>query len=176
MALVKFYTLKSWKLEQDLKNDKAFSRNLRADLQYRKYRQTIQSKLPPDFQRFLTLAYLEDGEVLKIEIETALRIGSLWCTALDVASKGTEGHYLRLEYQGLQKFSSTSPVQDSFGGDGYGDIGYTEIEILAEGVFEHRFLFSTGIEMAFDFTDFKLIRLPLSDLKKSRYGKWRKLL
>jgi hypothetical protein len=96
MALMKFYTLERWKLEQDLKDDKAFDESLRADREYRAYLETIRTKLPPDFQRFLTLAYLEDGEVLKIEIQTYSAIGSLWCRALDIASAGREGHYFEI--------------------------------------------------------------------------------
>lgn len=80
---------------------------------------------------------------------------------------------MKFEYHDLKKFRSVGPEQESFGGDGYGDVGNTEIEILADGVFEHRFLFSTGIELAFEFTDFKMINLPWSDLKQTRYGRWR---
>lgn len=61
MAFMKFYTLEGWKLGQDLKDDETFARNLRSDLEYLAYLQTIQPKLPPDFQKLLTLASLDDG-------------------------------------------------------------------------------------------------------------------
>ena len=176
MPLMKFFTLANWKKSQNLDDDKAFAEVVTADKKYRLYLETIRSKLPPEFQRFLELASLDDGEVLEIEIEPSLAKASLWCRALDNASEGKNAHYLTLEYYGLRKFRSLAPEQESFGGDGYGDIGNQEIELLSEGTFEHRLLFSTGIELAITFVNFKLVQLPWSELRESSYGKWRKLL
>jgi hypothetical protein len=37
-----------------------------------------------------------------------------------------------------------------------GDLGYDEIEVLGGGMFEHRLLFSSGIELAIEFAAFHL--------------------
>ncbi len=42
------------------------------------------------------------------------------------------------------------------GPKGYGDLGYTEVDLTIEGHFEHRLLFSSGIEMQIVFGSFHL--------------------
>jgi hypothetical protein len=176
MPLMKFHTLVDWKRSQNLDDDQTFGRIVATGERYRLYLEMIRPKLPTDFQRLLDLASLHDGEVLGIEIEPSSAKASLWCRALDNFSEGRDGRYLRLEYHGLKKFHSVGPEEESFGGDGYGDIGNDEIELLSDGTFEHRFLFSTGIELGLTFADFKFIELPWSELRASPYGRWRKLL
>ena len=52
--------------------------------------------------------------------------------------------------------SSVVPdLQGLFSG-GYGTHGFDEVEVLEEGLFEHRMLFSSGIEVAIQFRDFVL--------------------
>jgi hypothetical protein len=41
---------------------------------------------------------------------------------------------------------------------GYGDLGYWEVDALSGGAFEHRLLFSTGIELAVVFRGSRLQR------------------
>ena len=42
------------------------------------------------------------------------------------------------------------------GPNGFGDLGYDEPDVLADGLFQHRLLFSSGIELQVDFASFKL--------------------
>ncbi len=51
--------------------------------------------------------------------------------------------------------SVTPDLQGLFSG-GYGTHGFDEVEILKDGSFEHRMLFSSGIEIAIQFRDFVL--------------------
>jgi hypothetical protein len=175
MPLMKFYTLADWKRSGNCSLQE-FDEFILRDKQYRAYLESIRSRLPARFQHFLDLASLCDGEVLEISIEPSSAVASLRCTALDNASNGRNGHYLRLNYHGVQNFQSIGPEEESFGGDGYGDIGNDEIELLAEGVFQHRLLFSTGIEIAVTFRDFTFDELPWSQLRETAYGKRRRLL
>jgi hypothetical protein len=174
MRLMKFYTLADWKREQECSLQE-FDEIISRHKEYRAYLESIRSRLPARFQHFVDLASLHDGEVLEISIEPSSAVASLWCRALDNESNGRDGHYLRLDYHGLQNFQSICPEEQSFGGDGYGDIGNDEIELLAEGVYQHRLLFSTGIEIAITFNDFTFDVLPWSQLRETAYGKWRRL-
>lgn len=55
--------------------------------------------------------------------------------------------------------STANPSAGLAGPFGYGDLGYDEVAILASGAFEHRLLFSTGIELAVVFREFELRRV-----------------
>jgi hypothetical protein len=66
---------------------------------------------------------------------------------------------LTLTYSGVERFESTADPEVGFGGPaGYGDLGYCEVDALPDGAFEHRLLFSTGIELAVVFRGFRLQR------------------
>jgi hypothetical protein len=52
--------------------------------------------------------------------------------------------------------SSADPEKGLAGPHGYGDLGYDEIEVVRVGVFQHRMLFSTGIELSVTFSGFSL--------------------
>ena len=59
-------------------------------------------------------------------------------------------------YAGVFTRKSTNPKRGLAGPHGYGDLGYDEIEVLRDGLYEHRILFSSGIELQVRFTGFKL--------------------
>jgi hypothetical protein len=61
----------------------------------------------------------------------------------------------RLTYHGVLSFQSNSNPDKGFAGSaGYGDLAFDEFEVLQEGLFEHRMIFSTGIEIAVQFKGF----------------------
>jgi hypothetical protein len=63
-----------------------------------------------------------------------------------------DGALLELRYGGLLEFESVQTPEQALGGTGaYGDLGYDEIDVVSEGVFEHRILFSSSIELRFRF-------------------------
>lgn len=64
---------------------------------------------------------------------------------------------LTLTYTGVERFESAADPKVCLGGPaGYGDLGYCEVDALPGGTFEHRLLFSTGIELAVVFRGFRL--------------------
>lgn len=64
-----------------------------------------------------------------------------------------------LTYAGVERFeSSADPAVGLRGPAGYGDLGCRESDALPSGAFEHRLLFSTGVEMAIVFRSFRLRR------------------
>jgi hypothetical protein len=64
-----------------------------------------------------------------------------------------------LSYTGVERIKSTpDPSAGLAGPYGYEDLGYDEVDALASGAFEHRLLFSTGIELAVVFRGFEFDR------------------
>ena len=64
-----------------------------------------------------------------------------------------------LTYSGVERVESTADPGAGLGGPhGYGDLGYDEVDVLPSGAFEHRLLFSSGIELAVVFRRFALRR------------------
>jgi hypothetical protein len=60
-----------------------------------------------------------------------------------------------LSYHGVERMSlSTDPDGELPGPSGFGDLGYYEIDVAVPGLFEHRFLFSSGVEMSVRFRSF----------------------
>jgi hypothetical protein len=62
---------------------------------------------------------------------------------------------IRLSYSKVESFTVTADAERSLPGPaGFGDLGYDEIDSPRSGVFEHRFLFSSGMELSVRFSDF----------------------
>jgi hypothetical protein len=71
-----------------------------------------------------------------------------------------EYHNLQLVYEGVSNLYSTATPQKALGGSAsYGELGYDEIELLGEQLYEHRLLFSSGIEMQIQFKGIQWQRL-----------------
>ena len=43
-----------------------------------------------------------------------------------------------------------------FGGEGWGTLGYNEIEVIGRGLFEHRILFPSSLELQVHYSGFSL--------------------
>ena len=64
-------------------------------------------------------------------------------------------HPLRLSYRGVEAFTiAADPEKALRGPGGFGDLGYSEIDVPSPGLFEHRLLFSSGIELGLRFREF----------------------
>ena len=64
-----------------------------------------------------------------------------------------------LTYTGVERVESTAdPAVGLRGPHGYGDFGYDEVEVLPTGAFEHRMVFSSGVELCVVFGGFGLRR------------------
>ncbi len=63
---------------------------------------------------------------------------------------------VQLRYSGVHAVLSTAdPNVGLPGPHGYGDLGYDEVDVLPNGLIEHRLIFSTGIELDIRFTGFE---------------------
>jgi hypothetical protein len=64
----------------------------------------------------------------------------------------------RLSYGDVEGFTLEVDTEGGLPGpDGLGDLGYNEIASLSPGVFEHRLLFSSGIELSVRFRRFTAV-------------------
>ncbi len=120
---------------------------------YAAHLDAIRDRLPPDLLATQESVSLHDTRLRELRLVVAERSLSV---ALDSHS-GRER--FTLTYGGVEQFeSSADPKVGLNGPAGYGDLGYCEVSVLLTGAFEHRLLFSTGIELIVVFRDFRLLR------------------
>lgn len=148
---MKYFSVNDWdKWRKDAENEVA----------YRAYIETIQTQLPSDLQLLLRDAgtvYLNDGEVesISVSIEKAsvdIVLNGKWIVETTVGDR-----IFHLAYTGVVSFVSTiDPAAGGIHGSGYGFHGIDEMEVIETGIYEHRMLFTSGIELAVRFRGFSL--------------------
>lgn len=113
----------------------------------------IRDRLPPDLLATEESVSLHDTRLRELRLLPAE--GTL---ALGLDNNAGDER-LTLMYTGVERFESTADPEVGLGGPaGYGDLGYWEVDALPSGAFEHRLLFSTGIELVVVFRGFRLHR------------------
>ncbi|UYV11654.1 MAG: DUF4085 domain-containing protein [Phycisphaera sp.] len=115
---------------------------------YRAHLDTIRDRLPADVLRLEGEpdegVSIHDARLVSLGIDAAAHTLTL---VLDGDDGSGGARRFTLGYTGVRSFHSTQSDAPALPGPtGYGDLGYWEAH-LAEGAFEHRFLFSTGIEL-----------------------------
>jgi hypothetical protein len=130
--------------------------------QYRSYLESIRPQLPTQLADFVDNISLHDAQIIHFHLDVAHGRLEFLLSAL-FPSDGPaelEYHNLQLVYQGVSGFYSTATPQKALGGPAsFGELGYDEIELLSEQLYEHRLLFSSGIEMQIQFKDIQWQRL-----------------
>jgi hypothetical protein len=115
---------------------------------YRAYFEKIAAQLPPEFPKFFKSRQLHDAKFRGLAIDVAKKTAQLTLLA---------DQSLVLIYEGLSDFKiNYPPGQGLRAEEEFGDLGYDEVEVKGTA-FEHRLLFSTGIELVFEFTQFSTI-------------------
>ena len=155
---MRYFTLDDWIADQD-HSASVTKPPGEAAAAYASYLASIRSQLPLDLQQLLATTCLHDAALRQLEVDVGARRVMLVLDAGTVDM--TEPRRVRLIYEdalGLQTLSD--PARALAGPRGYGDLGYDELEVLAPRTFEHRLLFSSGIELAVQFQDFRLGVLP----------------
>ncbi len=148
---MKYFTVNDWS---------DWNENAVQVVAYRSYIQSVRSRLPQDLQ-LLTGAggdvSLNDGEVglLRVSVEAKsvdLVINGKWINGIVVGSR-----VFHLTYTGVVSvISQIDSAAKGLHGSGYGDHGFDEIEVIGNSLYEHRLLFSSGIELQIRFRDFSL--------------------
>jgi hypothetical protein len=146
---MKVFSIRTWQDDAD-----------EAVKSYWAYVARIRSRLPSDLQRIAGAGgdiTLNDSAVERIDISVGdataeIRLSGKWVEGSVVGSR-----LLRLCYRGVSHVSSSvDPDVDGSGWAGYGDHGFDEVELLGGGLYEHRMLFSSGIELDIRFSEFSL--------------------
>lgn len=92
---------------------------------------------------------MHDSTVSAFQIDQLSRSASLRLTSW---KHDRSGGCLRITYHEADVVRLESDSEKGLPGPyGFGDLGYDEIEVLAEDLFEHRILFSSGIEIGITF-------------------------
>src|SRR5258708_5202993 len=149
---MKYYTLQWW--ANRVNPEKAMAVGKR----YCRYIESVQASFPPDLKRLHWEVSLHDSHVRRLHFsdctfELQLDVER---TDKDKIIPGTRR--FRLTYQDVRSFTAVDDPEAALGGpDGYGDLGYDEIEVVQAGVYEHRMLFSSSIELQVRFTGFALV-------------------
>jgi hypothetical protein len=118
--------------------------------EYGRYLTSIRDRLPADLLATQETVALHDCRLREARMEIA---DSSFILVLETFD-GDES--LTLTYRGVTRLTTVADPAIGLGGPaGYGDLGYTEVEVLPAGTFEHRLLFSSGIELGVVFSDFR---------------------
>jgi hypothetical protein len=117
----------------------------------------IRDRLPPDLLAAAERVSLHDTRLRKLRLIPGER-----SLALELDSHAGDERFT-LTYTDVTRFESEAdPKLGLPGTAGYGDLGYCEVDALPNRTFEHRLLFSTGIELAVVFRGFQLRRASLA--------------
>jgi hypothetical protein len=139
---VRYFTL-AWWLTPDESAAAEYARHLSA----------IRDRLPPDLLATQESVSLHDSRLRE------LAVSPVAATARLVLESHRGDERLILSYSGVEAFeSAANPDVGLRGPHGYGDFGYDEVDVLPGGSFEHRMLFSSGIELRVVFAGLQLRR------------------
>ncbi|MES2788246.1 MAG: hypothetical protein V4719_01405 [Planctomycetota bacterium] len=115
---------------------------------------TIRDRLPPDLLALQETVSLHDANLCELDLDVG-------AGALEIQLNGDDGtgglRRFTLQYSEVDSFRSIADRDIGLPGPhGYGDLGYNEADLTDTGMFEHRLLFSTGIELQIVFGNFSL--------------------
>ncbi len=146
---MKYFTLKWW--EGKVKNQMAVNDK------YCRYMESVQASLPADLKRLHWDVSLHDSHLRRLHFMDGTLELRLDGERRDKGKYSPGSREFRLTYRDVRSLTSTADPKKGLGGPhGYGDLGYDEIEVISAGLFEHRILFSSGIELQIRFADFSL--------------------
>ncbi len=122
--------------------------------EYQKHLVAIRDLLPKDLLTLQETVSLHDAILIVLESDYNQK-------SLTILLNGDNGYgklrQFTLRYSNVISFNSiVEPERGLQGPRGFGDLGYDEADMLPNGTFEHRLLFSSGIELQINFQDFKL--------------------
>lgn len=130
--------------------------------QYHSYINSIRPQIAENLIEFMDNISLHDAHIIHFNLDMANGRLEFLLDAMFPSSgpADVEHHNPKLVYEEVSAFHSTSTPKKALGGPAsYGELGYDEIELLGEQLFEHRLLFSSGIELQIQFKDIKWQRL-----------------
>lgn len=157
---MKYFTLKWWAMETDKPE------SVIAD--YERYIGTIRSRLTPALHSLLGEVSLHDSKVRKFAVDIPNQTVSILLHGFadPWSPEGQTGRRFELSYEGVTAVESTNENGCTSEALDESDLGYDEIELLPDNLWEHRILFGSGIELTIRFRDLKLKYQPLPEERK----------
>ena len=137
---MKYMTLAWWSGEVDRST---------AD-EYGPYFASIKGQLPPAVRRLHDDISLHDAKLRQLSVDLATETVRVQLDGYDWQPDKLPDaeRQFTLTYSGVVNVTTTGDPERGLGGPhGFGDLGYDELELLGDGLIEHRMLFSTGIEL-----------------------------
>jgi hypothetical protein len=139
--MMKYLTLDNWIADQRLGGGEPPS--FRAAALYRAYLESIKHRLPTALQQLSDEYCIHDACLRSLRVDLAQARVSLRLDAGDVTMR--EGRDISIHYEGVAELHTTAdPDKGLPGPHGYGDLGYDEVEFVADDMLEHRFVFSSA--------------------------------
>lgn len=140
---MKFFTLDWWTGDSEADPHSAYAAHVAS----------IRHLLPADLLALHERNPLHDARLRDLRLDVTA--GELVLSFDAADENGGFGRRLRLAYRGVTLFrSAADPARGLGGPHGYGDLGYDEIDTAGDGTFEHRLLFSSGVELQVQFRHF----------------------
>jgi hypothetical protein len=143
---MKFFTYEWWKsLQCSGPHDDP-------SIDYRLHLARIRNRLTPELRRVEDGLSLHDGVLRRLWLDVA---SGRMALTIDLDDWSRPACAVEFRYEGVSGLESTSPGRgDHLGGPiGFGRLGHLETDVTGEN-FEHRILFSSGIELRIVFSGF----------------------
>ena len=118
--------------------------------EYREYYEDVKDLLPAGARQLEETVSIHDGKLLRLDADVAAGTLVIVLDGFDWRHRSSPlpDRTITLKYSGVTWLRSVAdPKSGLQGPHGYGDLGYWEFEAHGDGLFEHRMLFSTGIEL-----------------------------
>lgn len=150
---MKYFTVDQWIADQE--PEPSVDARESALIRYADYLRGARSALPIEFLPLTSEIVIHDARALSVT--TRVQESTVEITLDPGPLTGRPWRELHLTYLAIRTMRlSSDPDKGLVGPNGFGDLGYDEIEVLDGGMFEHRLLFSSGIELAIMFEEFRL--------------------
>ncbi|MBI3865000.1 MAG: hypothetical protein HY290_24260 [Planctomycetia bacterium] len=121
---------------------------------YFAYVTALRTRVPPErlpaLDALLGLA-LHDSTLRHLRLEPAA------ATLHILLDNRYTGARFTLAYTGVEQFTSEPDPVGGFSSQGYGDLGYDEVDLSPTGALVHRVLFASGIELEVVFKGFEFL-------------------
>jgi hypothetical protein len=125
--------------------------------QYERYYASVEDQLPREIADFELKYSLHDAVFLNMKIDIEQETVELnFLISIRTENNRRFEKQGTLLYAGVKHFGSSADIERALPGTGgHGDLGYDEIEVIATNLYEHRMLYSSGIEFAVRFSGFR---------------------
>lgn len=144
---MKFFTLDWWCGLQRLEDYDPLP-------QYQKHLSSIRHRIPKRLLSLQETISLHDAKLRSLDYSNYHNTLTLQLDGDDGAGGSRQFTIRYIEIVSYKTIAD--PERGLRGPHGFGDLGFDEADVTTDGDFEHRLLFSTGIEMQIVFRDFEL--------------------